>query len=145
MPRELPDADSGERLRRSPVRSGSGRNRGPVDGRAAGAQDPGRLGDLAAIGDQLAGAAALLPAERAGSAPVIARGLDGAFQDQVRDLVKPGTSALFMMLEKVTPDQAVEAMSKSGGSVLKTSLSKDAEQNSRKPCPGTGDPAASNR
>jgi uncharacterized membrane protein len=50
------------------------------------------------------------------------------FQDQVRGMVQPGTSALFLMLEKVTPDKAVEAMSKYGGTVLKTSLSKDDEK-----------------
>ena len=43
-------------------------------------------------------------------------------------MVKPGTSALFLMLEKVTPDKAVEAMSKYRGMVLKTFLSKDAEK-----------------
>src|SRR5438445_478037 len=51
-------------------------------------------------------------------------GVDKQFQDQVRGLLKPGTSALFLMVEKVTPDKAVEAMSKYGGTVLKTSLSK---------------------
>src|SRR5437016_4730571 len=55
-------------------------------------------------------------------------GIDKAFQDQVRGMLKPGTSALFLMVEKVTPDKAVEAMSKYGGTVLKTSLSKDGEQ-----------------
>lgn len=55
-------------------------------------------------------------------------GIDRAFQDQVRDMLKPGTSALFLMLEKVTPDKAVEAMSKYGGTVLKTSLSKEGER-----------------
>jgi uncharacterized membrane protein len=55
-------------------------------------------------------------------------GIDKAFQDQVRDMLKPGTSALFLMVEKVTPDKAVEALSKFGGTVLKTSLSKDAEK-----------------
>ena len=55
-------------------------------------------------------------------------GIDKEFQDQVRDLIKPGTSALFLMLEKVTPDKAVEAMSKYGGTVLKTSLSKQGEE-----------------
>ena len=54
--------------------------------------------------------------------------IDRQFQDQVRDMVQPGTSALFLMLEKVTPDKAVEAMSKYGGTVLKTSLSKDDEK-----------------
>jgi uncharacterized membrane protein len=46
----------------------------------------------------------------------------------VRDLVKPGTCALLLMLEKITLDTGVEAMSRFGGTVLKTSLSKDAGQ-----------------
>ena len=54
--------------------------------------------------------------------------IDKQFQDQVRDMLKPGTSCLFLMLEKVTPDKAVEAMSKFGGTVIKTSLSKEGEQ-----------------
>ena len=54
-------------------------------------------------------------------------GVDKAFQDQVRGLLQPGTSALFLMVEKVTPDKAVDAMSKYGGTVLKSSLSKEAE------------------
>ena len=53
--------------------------------------------------------------------------IDKQFQDQVRGMLKPGTSALFL-LEKVAPDKAVEAMSKYGGTVLKTSLSKDDEK-----------------
>jgi uncharacterized membrane protein len=55
-------------------------------------------------------------------------GIDAQFQEQVRGLLTPGTSALFLMVEKVTPDKAVEAMSKFGGTVLKTSLSKEGEQ-----------------
>ena len=31
--------------------------------------------------------------------------IDKQFQEQVRDMVQPGTSALFLMLEKVTPDK----------------------------------------
>ncbi len=54
--------------------------------------------------------------------------IDKQFQEQVRDMLKPGTSALFLMLEKVTPDKAIEAMSQYGGTVLKTSLSKADEQ-----------------
>jgi uncharacterized membrane protein len=54
-------------------------------------------------------------------------GVDKAFQQQVRDMLKPGTSALFLVVEKVTPDKAVEALSRFGGTVLKSSLSKDAE------------------
>ena len=55
-------------------------------------------------------------------------GIDREFQDQVREMVKPGSSALFLMVEKVTPDKAVEALSKYGGTVLKSSLTKDGER-----------------
>ncbi|MGA8459573.1 MAG: DUF1269 domain-containing protein [Streptosporangiaceae bacterium] len=55
-------------------------------------------------------------------------GIDREFQDQVRGMLRPGTSALFLMVDKVTPDKAVDAMSKYGGTVLKTSLSKEGEQ-----------------
>ena len=54
--------------------------------------------------------------------------IDKQFQDQVRGMLTPGTSALFLMLEKVTPDKAIDAMSKYGGTVLKTSLSKQDEK-----------------
>jgi uncharacterized membrane protein len=54
-------------------------------------------------------------------------GIDKEFQEQVRDMLQPGTSALFVVVEKVTPDKAVEALSQYGGTVLKSSLSKDAE------------------
>ena len=54
-------------------------------------------------------------------------GIDREFQDQVRGMLQPGTSALFLMVEKVTPDKATEAMAKYGGTVLKTSLSKEGE------------------
>jgi uncharacterized membrane protein len=52
-------------------------------------------------------------------------------------MLKPGTSALFLMVEKVTPDKAVEAMSKFGGTVLKTSLSKEGEQDLQDALHGT--------
>jgi uncharacterized membrane protein len=54
-------------------------------------------------------------------------GIDKEFRDQVRDMLKPGTSALFVVVEKVTPDKAVDALSEFGGTVLKSSLSKEAE------------------
>jgi uncharacterized membrane protein len=64
--------------------------------------------------------------------------IDKQFRDQVRDMVQPGTSALFLVLEKVTPDKAVEAMSKYGGTVLKTSLSKEDEQELQEALHGGG-------
>ena len=54
-------------------------------------------------------------------------GIDKEFQNQVRDMVKPGTSALFMVIEKVTPDKAVAALSKYGGTVLKSSFTQHAQ------------------
>jgi uncharacterized membrane protein len=68
-------------------------------------------------------------------------GIDKEFEEQVRGLVQPGTSCLFLMVEKVTPDKAVEAMSKFGGTVLKTSLSKEGERELQEALHG-GAPAA---
>ena len=51
------------------------------------------------------------------------KGIDKQFQQQVRDYLKPGTSALFLVIEKVTPDKATAALQQSGGTVIKTSLS----------------------
>jgi uncharacterized membrane protein len=51
------------------------------------------------------------------------KGIDKAFQEQVRDYLQPGTSALFMVIEHVTPDKAVAALQEFGGTVIKTSLS----------------------
>ena len=55
-------------------------------------------------------------------------GIDKQFQDQVRDMLKPGTSALFMVVEQMTADKALDGLSKFGGTVLKSSLSKEAEK-----------------
>ncbi len=49
--------------------------------------------------------------------------IDKTFQQEVRDYVQPGTSALFMIIEKATPDKAVAALSEYGGKVIRTSLS----------------------
>ena len=51
------------------------------------------------------------------------KGIDKAFQQQVRDYVQPGTSALFMVIEQVTPDKAIAALQQYGGTVIRTSLS----------------------
>ncbi len=51
--------------------------------------------------------------------------IDKEFQHQVRDYLKPGTSALFMVIEKATPDKAVAALEQYGGTVIKTSLSEE--------------------
>jgi uncharacterized membrane protein len=56
------------------------------------------------------------------------KGIDKAFQQQVRDYVKPGTSALFMIIEHATPDKAIAALQQYGGTVIRTSLSDEDTQ-----------------
>jgi uncharacterized membrane protein len=53
--------------------------------------------------------------------------VDKDFSDQVREMLEPGTSALFLVIEAATTDKAVEGLSHYGGRVLKSSLSKEAE------------------
>ncbi|MFC4068735.1 DUF1269 domain-containing protein [Actinoplanes subglobosus] len=49
------------------------------------------------------------------------------FQERIRDELQPGTSALFLVVEAVTPDKAVAALAQFGGTVLKSSLPKETE------------------
>ena len=56
------------------------------------------------------------------------KGIDKGFQKQVRDHLKPGTSALFLIVQQVTEDKAVAALEKYGGTVIKTSLSEADEK-----------------
>ena len=69
-------------------------------------------------------------------------GVSKEFQREVRDMVQPGTSALFLVVDKVTPDKAIDALSKYGGKVLKSSLSTDAEQKLQEALAGGGSRAA---
>jgi uncharacterized membrane protein len=66
-------------------------------------------------------------------------GIDAQFQQQVRDMLKPGTSALFLIVEQMTTDKAVEGLSQYGGTVLKSSLSKDAEKELQEALHGEGE------
>lgn len=59
---------------------------------------------------------------------LVKAGIDSEFEKQVRDLLKPGTSALFLVVEKVTPDKATAALRHYGGTVLKSSLSRETER-----------------
>lgn len=64
-------------------------------------------------------------------------GMNEEFQQQVRDMLQPGKSCLFLIVDKVTPDKAVEGLAPFGGTVLKTSLSKDAEEELQEALHGT--------
>jgi uncharacterized membrane protein len=55
-------------------------------------------------------------------------GVETDFQEQARALVKPGTSALFLIVEQDQPDETIEALSEYGGTVLESSLSKETEE-----------------
>jgi uncharacterized membrane protein len=55
-------------------------------------------------------------------------GVRDDFKQRVQDLVKPGTSAILVILRKATYDKFVEALRPYGGTILKTSLSHEAEQ-----------------
>lgn len=55
-------------------------------------------------------------------------GVDREFAREVRDQLQPGTSALFLVVEKMTGDKAIAALAKFGGTVIKTSLSREAEE-----------------
>jgi uncharacterized membrane protein len=65
-------------------------------------------------------------------------GIDKEYQKQVRDMLQPGTSALFLILERATPDKAVAGLSRYGGTVLKSSLSMEAEAELQHALHGTG-------
>jgi uncharacterized membrane protein len=64
-------------------------------------------------------------------------GIDHEFQREVRDLLQPGTSALFLVADKVQPEKTTEALSKYGGTVLKSSLSREAEEQLQEELHGT--------
>ncbi|MEB3191959.1 MAG: DUF1269 domain-containing protein [Snowella sp.] len=54
-------------------------------------------------------------------------GVDDNFMRELGETLKPSTSALFVLVRKVTPDKVLEEVGKYGGKVLRTSLSKDEE------------------
>jgi uncharacterized membrane protein len=60
-------------------------------------------------------------------AKITENGVDKEFQSRIQDMLQPGTSALFLVVHKVTPDKAVDALAPYGGTILKTSLSDTAE------------------
>jgi uncharacterized membrane protein len=50
-------------------------------------------------------------------------GIDKTFQAEVRELLRPGSSALFLMLERESPGRAIGTLRRHGGTVLETTLS----------------------
>jgi uncharacterized membrane protein len=54
-------------------------------------------------------------------------GVDDDFMRDLGENLQPNTSALFILVHKVTPDKVLDEVSKYGGKILRTSLSKDDE------------------
>lgn len=54
-------------------------------------------------------------------------GIDDNFMKKLSEGFNPGTSALFVLVRKATPDKVVEELKKYGGTVLKTSLTHEQE------------------
>jgi uncharacterized membrane protein len=56
-------------------------------------------------------------------------------------MLQPGTSALFLVVEHVTPDKAIDGLAQFGGTVLKSSLPKETEAELQAALHGEGDSA----
>jgi len=54
-------------------------------------------------------------------------GIDDNFMRELGETMQPGTSALFVLVRKATPDKVLAEIAPFGGKVLRTSLSKDDE------------------
>ncbi|MEJ2058615.1 MAG: DUF1269 domain-containing protein [Desulfofustis sp.] len=59
-------------------------------------------------------------------------GVDDKFMKDLGESFKPGTSALFVLVRKATPDKVLEGLKGFKGKVLQTSLTKDKEEELRK-------------
>ena len=59
-------------------------------------------------------------------------GINDKFMKDLGDTLKPGTSALFVLVRKSTPDKVLEGIKSFKGTVIQTSLTKDKEDELRK-------------
>jgi uncharacterized membrane protein len=67
-------------------------------------------------------------------------GVDDNFVRELGAKMTPNSSALFVLVRRVTPDKVVPELAKYGGTVLQTSLSNDAEQRLQAALSGTATP-----
>lgn len=54
-------------------------------------------------------------------------GIDDKFMKELAETMTPGSSVLFVLVRKATPDKVLEEVKGTGGKILKTSLSHDDE------------------
>ncbi len=55
-------------------------------------------------------------------------GIDDNFMKDLGKTLEPGTSAIFMLIRKSTPDKVIPELQKFNGRILRTSLSKEDEE-----------------
>jgi len=55
-------------------------------------------------------------------------GINDTFMKELSETLKPGSSALFVLIRKVTTDKVLEHIKGTGGKVLKTSLNHESEK-----------------
>jgi len=55
-------------------------------------------------------------------------GIDDKFAKQLTSTLQPNSSAIFVLVQKSTPDKVVPELAKYGGTVLQTSLPKETEE-----------------
>ncbi len=65
-------------------------------------------------------------------------GIDDDFMRELSAMLSPDSSAIFMLLRKMTADKVIPELSKFGGKVIRTSLSTDAEAKLQAALDGTG-------
>ncbi len=58
-------------------------------------------------------------------------GIDDQFIKDLSASMQPGSSALFVLVRKSTPDKVIPEISKYGGTILRTSLPKETEEQLR--------------
>ena len=58
-------------------------------------------------------------------------GISDDFVKELGETITPGSSALFVLVRKATPDKVLEELKRFKGKVLKTSLTKDREEDLR--------------
>lgn len=59
-------------------------------------------------------------------------GINDKFMKDLAETFTPGTSALFVLVRKATPDKVLDGLKGSKGKILQTSLNKDIEEELRK-------------
>lgn len=64
-------------------------------------------------------------------------GIDRAFQDEVREMLCPGTSAVFVVAEGAGPERAADALRDLEGSVVAAALTPDGERDLRRRLQGS--------